>query len=230
VKTEPRDQASPYLFGGNYRIPQTTPSPTPSIQNPVSPSPMFLQTQVSTSPSPFHHQNHTINPNNTNNPVDSILKNQLQTPQANGNIFQHPAHTNQMYTPNIPAASNYQIDNAMWATPANGRINNNNNFNNVPMTSQLFNNQNLTPLTPVQNFSNTSNINNNNNNNNNEYKSNFSSLLDLDSQQLLAEQMLNNLSGELKNLSFGDYSMESFSNKQDNNNDKINNIGSRKEK
>lgn len=75
------------------------------------------------------------------------------------------------------------------------------------MTSPIFN-QPLTPLvqaTPVQNF----------NNNNNEPKSNFSSLLDLDSHQLLSDNMLNNLSGELKNLSFGDYAMESFSNRAD---------------
>lgn len=78
------------------------------------------------------------------------------------------------------------------------------------MTSSIFNQ----PMNPTQNFNVTSNniINMNNNNNNFEHKSNFSSLLDLDSQQLLSEQVLN-LSGEMQNLSFGDCIMDSY--KQD---------------
>lgn len=215
VKLEPRDQTSPYLFAtGNYRIPQTTPSPTP---NAVSPSPLF----AAPSTSPYHQQQQVANNN-----LESILQNQLQAPRANGiisngnngNIFQQQSQTNQIFTPNIPPANNnnnnYTLDsNAIWTNNLNGipstsraafNINNN---NNLSMTSPIFN-QALTPLTqatPVQIF----------NNNNNEPKSNFSSLLDLDSQQLLSENMLNNLSGELQNLSFGDYNMESFSSKND---------------
>ncbi|KAG5676159.1 hypothetical protein PVAND_006008 [Polypedilum vanderplanki] len=210
VKLEPREQTSPYMFGGGYRIPQTTPSPTPSIQNPVSPSPLF----VAPSTSPYNQQP-------TNN-LESILQNQLQaTRQTNSNnngsnLFQQQSHTNQMFTPNIPP-QNFTVDNsAIWSNNLNGNcvpstsrvaFNNNNNNNNLSMTSPIFN-QALTPLaqqsaTPVQIF---------NNNNNNEQKSNnFSSFLDLDSQQLLSDNILNNLSGELKNLSFGDIAMDSWS-------------------
>ncbi|CAG9797510.1 unnamed protein product [Chironomus riparius] len=217
VKIEPRDQASPYIF---YRIPQATPSPTPSNQNPVSPSPIFMA-QVSPSPaSPYNQQtavnNGNNNTNNNNNNLESILQNQLQQPRTPGsNIFQQNQHTNQMFTPNIPPA--YTIDtngnNSIWTNNLNGfngPTTSRAAFNSISMQSPLFS-QPLTPLTatPVSNF--------NINNNNNEPKSNFSSLLDLDSQQLL-----NNLSGELKNLSFGDFPMESFSNKTDNDRSNIN--------
>lgn len=226
VKIEPRDQASPYLFGGSYRIPQTTPSPTPSIPNAVSPSPIFIA--QSPTPSPYHLQNNMNNNTNNNNnhnghqnPIESILQNQLQAPRNNGNIFQHQPPTNQIYTPNIPPINSYAVDNnSLWPNNINGTCappsTSRNAYNNVPMTSSIFN-QPLTPLAPVQNY----------NNNNIEPKSTFSSLLDLDSQTLLSEQMLNNLSGELKNLSFGDYTMESFSNKHD---EKINNEIGRRDK
>lgn len=81
------------------------------------------------------------------------------------------------------------------------------NHNNLPaMTSSIFNQ----PMNPAQNFNITSNnIINMNNNNDFEHKSNYSSLLDLDSQQLLSEQVLN-LSGEMQNLSFGDCIMNSY--------------------
>lgn len=195
-----------------YRIPQTTPSPTPSNHNPVSPSPLFM-----TSPTPYNIQNTngaTVNGVANN---ESILQNQLQAPRnPTSNIFQQQSHTNQIFTPNIPPS--YAIENQTNSIIWGGTNNLNGTsvattsraaFNSISMTSPIFN-QPLTPLaaTPVQNFTTT-------NNNNNEGRSNFSSLLDLDSQQLLSEQMLNNLSGELKNLSFGDYAMESFSNKND---------------
>lgn len=219
MKIEPRDQASPYIF---YRVPQATPSPTPSNHNPVSPSPIFMA-QVSPSPaSPYNQQTAVNNGNNTNtnnnNNLESILQNQLQQPRTTGNnIFQQTQHTNQMFTPNILPV--YAIEtngnnNSIWnnMNGFNGPTTSRGAFNSISMQSPLFS-QPLTPLTatPVSNF------NNNNNNNNNEMKSNFSSLLDLDSQQLL-----NNLSGELKNLSFGDFPMESFSNKTDNDRSNIN--------
>lgn len=176
-----------------------------------------------TSPTPYNLQNNntiTVNNNgtaNNNNNVESILQNQLQAPRnPTNNIFQQQTQTNQMFTPNIPPT--YTVDNtnnSIWTNNLNngGPSTSRGVFNNISITSPIFN-QPLTPLTatPVLNF----------NNNNNEAKSNFSSLLDLDSQQLLSEQMLNNLSGELKNLSFGDYAMESFSSKTDNDRNNIN--------
>ena len=180
-------------------------SPSPS-------SPYNQQTAVNNTPT------NTNNNNNNNNNLESILQNQLQQPRTPGsNIFQPNQHTNQMFTPNIPPV--YAIDtngnNSIWTNNLNGfngPTTSRAAFNSISMQSPLFS-QPLTPLTatPVTNF------NNNNNNNNNELKSNFSSLLDLDSQQLL-----NNLSGELKNLSFGDFPMESFSNKTDNDRSNIN--------
>lgn len=179
--------------------------------------------QVSPSPaSPYNQQTAVNNGNNTNtnnnNNLESILQNQLQQPRTTGNnIFQQTQHTNQMFTPNILPV--YAIEtngnnNSIWnnMNGFNGPTTSRGAFNSISMQSPLFS-QPLTPLTatPVSNF------NNNNNNNNNEMKSNFSSLLDLDSQQLL-----NNLSGELKNLSFGDFPMESFSNKTDNDRSNIN--------
>lgn len=199
VKLEPRDQQpSPYLFGGNnYRITQSTPSPTPSVPNAVSPLPIFMG---HTSPSPYH-VNNTATTNG--NHLESILQNQLQAPRSNLNVFQSQV-TQQQYTPNIPPVTSYTATNStLWAS-------NNLNGTCAPSTSRVYNTNMSTiftqqPINPVQNF----NIPNNGEPN----KSNFSSLLDLDSQQLLSEQILN-ISGEMQNLSFGDCVMESF-NKHD---------------
>jgi hypothetical protein len=227
VKLEPREQTSPYPYGGSYRVQQATPSPTPTLQNPHSPAPLF----VAPSTSPYNQQ-----PIHTNN-LESILHNQLQAPRINGigngggnnnnnnnigsNIFQQQQpHTNQIFTPNITPASNvYTLDsNVIWTNNLNGNCVqstsrapttafNGGGGNNLSMTSPIFNQAlqpQLTQVTPAQAYNN----NNNNNNivNNAEQRSNYSSLLDLDSQQLL-----NNLSGELQNLSFGDIPMDSWS-------------------
>lgn len=201
VKIEPRDQqASPYMFAGNnYRIPQTTPSPTPSIPTAVSPSPMYMG---NVSPSPYHINNLTVN----GNAAVSILENHLQAPRSNINVFQ-PQPT-QHYTPNIPPIT-YAVTNSTIFTT------NNLNGNCAPSTSRVFTNNMSTiftqqPINPVQNFNIPSNQNNINCEPN---KSNFSSLLDLDSQTLLSEQINLNLSGEMQNLSFGlsDCVMESLS-------------------
>jgi hypothetical protein len=212
VKLEP--STSPYLFGGNYRNPQTTPSPTPS-HTVMSPSPHNFMTQASTSPSPYHHQQQqqVATTNGNQNQMNSILENHLQAPR---NAFQQssPQPINQnMYTPNI----NNQIPVTSYAVENSSTIWTANNLNgtcvptttratpvfsnNLPaMTSAIFSQ----PLNPAQTF----NPINNNNNNNYEPRSNFSSLVDLDSQQLLFEQVIN-LSGEMKNLSF-DCPMESY--------------------
>lgn len=202
VKMEPRDQQGSPLYGiyqGNYRIPQTTPSPTPSIPTAVSPSPMYMA--QATSPSPYHPNNLTVN--GTANQIDSILQNHLQAPRSNMNAFQPQATQQSHYTPNIPPVTSYSVASTIW-TPNNLSV----NGTCVPSTSRVYTNNMSTiftqqPLNPVQNF-NVPTINCEPN------KSNFSSLLDLDSQQLLSEQVLN-LSGEMQNLSFGDCVMESFS-------------------
>lgn len=206
VKLEPRDQQpSPYLFGGNnYRITQSTPSPTPSVPNAVSPLPIFMG---HTPPSPYHANNNVTQNGNGNNQIESILQNQLQAPRSNVNVFQPQVTQQSQYTPNIPPVTPYTVSNStMWTS-------NNLNGTCAPSTSRVYNTNMSTiftqqPINPVQNF----NIPNNNNNCE-PNKSNFSSLLDLDSQQLLSEQILN-ISGEMQNLSFGDCVMESF-NKHD---------------
>jgi hypothetical protein len=148
-----------------------------------------------TSPSPYHN-------GNAGNQIDSILQNQLQAPR---NVFQPQVTQQTQYTPNIPPVTSYTVSNStMWTS-------NNLNGTCAPSTSRVYNTNMSTiftqqPINPVQNF----NIPNNNCEPN---KSNFSSLLDLDSQQLLSEQILN-ISGEMQNLSFGDCVMESF-NKHD---------------
>lgn len=226
MKLEPRDQqSSPYLFNNvNYRIPQTTPSPTPS-HTALSPSPHNFMAQASTSPSPYHPGNgHVTTNGNANNQMESILQNHLQAPRSN--VYQPSTQQNNVFTPNIinnPSVVSYTIENStIWTSnnlngmcaPSSSRATSQMptyNHNNLSaMTSSIFNQ----PMNPTQNFNVTSNniINMNNNNNNFEHKSNFSSLLDLDSQQLLSEQVLN-LSGEMQNLSFGDCIMDSY--KQD---------------
>lgn len=225
VKLEPRDQqSSPYFNNGNYRIPQTTPSPTPSHTALSPPSPLNFIAQASTSPSPYHPGNNnghvTTNGNNASNQIESILQNHLQAPRNNG--FQPTTHQNNVFTPNIinnPSVVSYTIENStIWSSnnlngmcaPSTSRTTSQMpmyNHNNLPaMTSSIFNQ----PMNPAQNFNITSNnIINMNNNNDFEHKSNYSSLLDLDSQQLLSEQVLN-LSGEMQNLSFGDCIMNSY--------------------
>lgn len=229
MKLEPRDQqSSPYLFNnGNYRIPQTTPSPTPS-HTALSSSPhnFITITQASTSPSPYHPGNggHVTTNGNANNQIESILQNHLQAPRSN--VFQPSTHQNNVFTPNIinnnnnnnnnPSVVSYTIENStIWTSnnlngmcaPSISRPTSQlpmYNHNNLPaMTSSIFNQ----PMNPAQSFNVTGN--NFTNMNNNEHKSNYSSLLDLDSQQLLSEQVLN-LSGEMQNLSFGDCIMESY--------------------
>lgn len=222
---EPSDHqtTSPYLFGVNYRIPLTSPSPTPS-HSAVSPSPQNFLTQTSTSPISYNPSNNNNNDiNNENIQIESsILQNHLQASIRNLNNYQSSPQQN-TFTPNIITPTvTYTLDNnTIWngnnnligtSSRVTSLYNNVANTNNpsTSMTSTIFNQ----PLNPVQAFTNNNILNNSNiNNNNYEHKSNFSSLLDLDSQQLLSEQVLN-LSGEMQNLSFGDCVMESF-NKHD---------------
>lgn len=142
-----------------------------------------------------------------NNQIGTILKAQLQAPviqQTNNNNanFQQQPHTNQIYQPNIqPAPASFNItdntsvpwtNNISVPVPSTSRAN---IFNNE-MISSLFN-QPMSGWPPMNIVATNVNISNN------EPRTNISSLMDLDTQQ-----MLNNLSGDLNNLSFSDIAME----------------------
>lgn len=159
---------------------------TPSPQ-PLSP-PMFVQ--VSPSPSPMY--------NNAN-----ILQNQLQATSVTAqNNFQQQPHVNQIYTPNAQTTTNPFANgsNAIWTNNLNG---------NDPSTSRAFYGNMAVSTSAIFSQPLAPSITQNFNVSNEPMRTNSSILIDLDSQ------LLNNLSGELKCLSFSDFAMDSFSKTDD---------------
>ena len=220
-------ETSPYnlppVYAGNYRVPQTTPSPQPlSPPNfyPVSPAPT----------SPYGNLG-----------MGNILQNQLQAPRPNQHLLQplppQQQEQNQHLNINFQGSlqspifqpnqiSNHNIQNNafapesnQWNIPNNNNnnnmnSNNNNNlninaystnpnnrtllsYNNIPHSS-IFNTQSQAQ-NPINNLDGPS-TSGTNNNNNNESRTTLSNLLDMDTQNIL-----NNLSGDLNSLSFSDF-------------------------
>lgn len=211
----------PPVYAGNYRVPQTTPSPQPlSPPNfyPVSPAPTspyanlgmgnILQNQLQ-APRPNQHQQQQQGPpqqqqqDQQNQHLNINFQGSIQSP-----IFQSNQISNQNLQNNSFAPESNQ-----WNIPNNNNSNNNNlnvnayntnpnnrtllSYNNIPHSS-IFNTQSQAQNT-INNLDGPS-TSGTNNNNNNESRTTLSNLLDMDTQNIL-----NNLSGDLNSLSFSDF-------------------------
>lgn len=192
VKVEPRDHAaSPYYHGYRDQMVAATPSPQP-----VSP-----QTFMPLSPAPTHYNN-----------VPNILQHTLQTPRFTPNNFdQLPTLDNPYYTPSVlaPTATPVNGNSSIWN---NTSIPNGNNdlyvdratMGNLPGQSQIFQQTHLPTTAQQTNLPDAPRGMNSN------------SLMDLDSNNLL--QMIDNISGEIRQLSFmSDMPMDSMSKTQNHN-------------
>jgi hypothetical protein len=164
---------------------KTEPCPSPYLNYPGN-----YRDPAQTTPSPQPTPTTPIIFNNT------ILHHQLQAPRATlmaQNDFQQQSQVNQIYTPNITMNIPFSNGSTVWANATlNGNEPSTSRFNNVQPASAIFN-QPLTPLMPNPTQTQT----------NYEPMTNSSILIDLDNQ------ILNNLSGDLNNLSFSDFGMES---------------------
>lgn len=211
----------PPVYAGNYRVPQTTPSPQPlSPPNfyPVSPAPTspysnmgmgnILQSQLQ-APRPNQQQQHSPQQQQQqeqNHHLNINFQGSIQSP-----IFQ----PNQIPNQNIQNIQNnpFALESNQWNIPNNNNNNNNLNvnayntnpnnrtllsYNNIPHSS-IFNTQSQAQNT-INNLDGPSSTSDINNSNNNESRTTLSNFLDMDSQNIL-----NNLSGDLNSLSFSDF-------------------------
>jgi hypothetical protein len=197
VKVEQEQAVSPAynVFPGTYREGYiATPSPQPN-------SPL---TFLPVSPAP--HYNNIDNAGNILQDQLTRQNNQLQTPRFTQNNF-HQQQGNQIYTPNIqaPTVSFANGSAAIWSS--------NMNNGNVPSANRDFLNSNTSPIFQPDSRNNPSTVITPNvlQNVNAPEDPRLSSIIFMD----LDSQLLNNLSGELKNLSFSDMPMGSYSAKLD---------------
>ncbi|CAO1337481.1 unnamed protein product [Diamesa serratosioi] len=215
-------ETSPYnlppVYAGNYRVPQTTPSPQPlSPPNfyPVSPAPTspygnlgmgnILQSQLQ-APRPnqqhqqLQQQQQQQSPQQDQNQHLNInFQGSIQSPIFQPNQIPIQNNQNNPFAPepnqwNIPNNNNNLNVNAYNTNPNNRTLL---SYNNIPHSS-IFNTQSQ-PQNPINNLDGPS-TSGTNNNNNNESRTTLSNLLDMDTQNIL-----NNLSGDLNSLSFSDF-------------------------
>ncbi|CAO1337306.1 unnamed protein product [Diamesa tonsa] len=210
-------ETSPYnlppVYAGNYRVPQTTPSPQPiSPPNfyPVSPAPTspygnigmgnILQNQLQAPRPNQHHQQQEQNQHlniNFQGSLQSPIFQQNQIPNHNIQNNAFAPESNQWNIPN----NNINSNNNNLNLNVNAYNTNPNNrtllsYNNIPHSS-IFNTQSQAQ-NPINNLDGPSTSGTNNNNN--ESRTTLSNLLDMDTQNIL-----NNLSGDLNSLSFSDF-------------------------
>lgn len=209
------------MYAGNYRVPQTTPSPQPiSPPNfyPVSPAPIspygnlgmgnILQNQLQAPRPNQHHQQQPPPPQHQeqNQHLNINFQGSIQSPifQPNHNIQNAFApESNQWNIPNnnnnINSNNNNSNNNNLNVNAYNTNTNNRTllSYNNIPHSS-IFNTQSQAQ-NPINNLDGPS-TSGTNHNNNNESRTTLSNLLDMDTQNIL-----NNLSGDLNSLSFSDF-------------------------